>query len=203
MKNSAWLRRFGRQKFRLIVVGIGFVLFLFTAFGLAAAASGEDGGSKGWGKLDWFRLMNFALLMVILVFLLRKPIAQALSSRIKSIQEQLESLEAQKAEAEKQLANYNDQLSKLESEAKKIVESYIKQGKEAKAKILKETQTMAEKLQAQAHRNIEHEFEKARQELQREVLEKSLAKAEQTLKKEITDRDQDKLVDEYLKKVVA
>jgi F-type H+-transporting ATPase subunit b len=167
------------------------------------AASGEDGGSKGWGKLDWFRLMNFALLVVVLVFLLRKPISQALSSRIKSIQEQLESLEAQKEEAEKQLAKYNDKLSQLETEAQKIVESYIKQGKEAKAKILKETEAAAEKLQAQARRNIEHEFEKAKQELQREILEKSLVKAEETLKKEITDQDQDKLVDEYLKKVVA
>ena len=203
MKNPDLLRRFGQQKCRALVVGIGVIFLLFVAFGNAAAASGEDGGSKGWGKLDWFRLMNFALLLAILVFLLRKPIAQTLSARIKSIREQLESLEAQKAEAEKQLAEYNDKLSKLESEAKKIVESYIKQGKEAKAKILKETQTAAEKLQAQARRNIEHEFEKARQELQREVLEKSLAKAEETLKKEITDRDQDKLVDEYLKKVVA
>jgi F-type H+-transporting ATPase subunit b len=39
--------------------------------------------------------------------------------------------------------------------------------------------------------------------LQREVVEKSLVKAEETLKKAITDQDQDKLVDEYLDKVVA
>jgi F-type H+-transporting ATPase subunit b len=202
MKIPAFLRGVGHQKFRAILSVLGIVL-LCIAVGTVAAASGEDGGSKGWGKLDWFRLMNFALLMAVLVYLLRKPISQALSSRIKSIQEQLENLEAQKAEAEKQLAEYNDKLSKLESEAQKIVEDYIKQGKEAKAKILKETESAAEKLQSQARRNIEHEFEKARQELQREILEKSLVKAEETLKNEITTQDQDKLVDEYLKKVVA
>lgn len=202
MKIPAFLRGFGHYKFRAILVGVGVVL-LCIAFGTAVAASGEDGGSKGWGKVDWFRLMNFALLLVVLIFLLRKPISQALNSRIKNIQEQLESLEAQKAEAEKQLARYNDKLSKLEAEAQKIVESYIKQGKEAKAKILRETEAAAEKLRAQARRNIENEFEKARQELQRDVLEKSLAKAEQALRKEITTQDQDKLVDEYLKKVVA
>jgi F-type H+-transporting ATPase subunit b len=202
MKIPGFLRGVGHQKFRAILSVLGIVL-LCIAVGTVAAASGEDGGSKGWGKLDWFRLMNFALLMAVLVYLLRKPISQALSSRIKSIQEQLESLEAQKAEAEKQLAEYNDKLSKLESEAQKIVEDYIKQGKEAKAKILKETESAAEKLQSQARRNIEHEFEKARQELQREILEKSLVKAEETLKNEITTQDQDKLVDEYLKKVVA
>ena len=199
---SAFLRRFGHHKLRTALAGTGIVL-LCIALGTAAIASGEDGGSTGWGKMDWFRLMNFALLVVLLVLFLRKPISEALSSRIKNIQEQLESLEAQKAEAEKQLAKYNDKLSELESEAQKIVEGYIKQGKEAKAKILKEAEAVAQKLQAQARHNIEQEFEKARQELQREVLEKSLAKAEQTLKKEITNQDQDKLVDEYLKKVVA
>ena len=202
MKIPAFLRGFGQRKFLALLAGIGVVL-VCIAVGTAAAASEEDGGTKGWGKLDWFRLMNFAVLVAVLVFLLRKPISQALSSRIKSIREQLESLEAQRTEAEKLLAKYNDQLSKLESEAHKIVENYIKQGQEAKAKILKETEAAAEKLQIQARRNIEHEFEKAKQELQREILEKSLARAEETLKKEITTRDQDKLVDEYLKKVVA
>ena len=88
-------------------------------------------------------------------------------------------------------------------EAEKIVQGYIQQGNEAKAKILKEAEATAEKLQLQAKRNIEHEFSKARQELQKEVVEKSLVKAEELLKQTITDKDQDKLVNEYLDKVVA
>jgi F-type H+-transporting ATPase subunit b len=112
-------------------------------------------------------------------------------------------LETQKVEAEKKLAQYNEKLSQLESEAEKIVQGYIQQGNEAKAKILKEAEATAEKLQIQAKRNIENEFGKARQELQREVVEKSLVQAEEMLKKAITDEDQDKLVNEYLDKVVA
>ena len=199
---------FGRcrdhQRARVIVLGVLLALLLLSmGVGNALGASGGEGGSKGWVATDTWRVTNFVVLLVALFFILRKPISQALSSRIKNIREQLESLEVQKAEAEKQLANYNDQLSKLESEARKIVESYIKQGKEAKAKILKETEAAAEKLQAQARRNIENEFEKAKQVLQHEVLEKSLSKAEEKLKKEITTRDQDQLIDEYLKKVVV
>ena len=173
------------------------------SLGTALAASGGDSGSKGWQNLDWYRLMNFVVLAGVLVFILRKPVSQALSSRIKDIKEQLESLEVQKAEAEKQLAQYNEKLSQLESEAEKIVDDYIKQGNETKAKILKEAERTAEKLQAQARRNIEHEFDKAKQKLQQEVVESSLQKAEESLKKEITAQDQDKLVDEYIDKVVA
>jgi len=202
MKFSGRKRRFDWEKHRVILIGV-LVAFMGLSLGTALAASGGDSGSKGWQNLDWYRLMNFVVLAGVLVFILRKPVSQALSSRIKDIKEQLESLEVQKAEAEKQLAQYNETLSQLESEAEKIVDDYIKQGNEAKAKILKEAERTAEKLQAQARRNIEHEFDKAKQKLQQEVVESSLQKAEESLKKEITAQDQDKLVDEYIDKVVA
>ena len=195
-------RYIGLKAPRGILMGVVLVL-LCLAVGTASAASGEGGGGKGWVATDTYRVMNFVVLLAALIFLLRKPMSQALSSRIKTIKEQLESLETQKAEAEEKLVQYNEKLSQLESEAEKIVQGYIQQGKEAKAKILKEAEATAEKLQLQAKRNIEHEFSKARQELQREVVEKSLIQAEEMLKKTITDQDQDKLVNEYLDKVVA
>jgi F-type H+-transporting ATPase subunit b len=202
MKISGFERQFGSRSHRTVLIAV-LVVFLCLSFGIAMAASGGDSGAKGWVKTDWFRVMNFVVLAGALFFILRKPVSQALSSRIKGIQEQLESLETQRAEAEKQLAQYNEKLSQLESEAVKIVDAYIKQGNEAKAKILKEAEQTAEKLQAQARRNIEHEFDKARQKLQQEVVESSLQKAEESLKKEITAQDQDKLIDEYINKVVA
>ena len=202
MKFSGFERQFGSKKHRTILIGV-LVVLLCLSSGAAMASSGVDSGAKGWVKTDWFRVMNFVVLAGALVFVLRKPVSKALSTRIKDIKEQLESLEAQRAEAEKQLARYNEKLSQIESEAAKIVDAYIKQGNEAKAKILKEAEQTAEKLQAQARRNIEHEFDKAKQKLQQEVVESSLQMAEESLKKEITAQDQDKLIDEYINKVVA
>ncbi|MCK4984360.1 MAG: F0F1 ATP synthase subunit B [Desulfobacterales bacterium] len=202
MKFSGFERQFGSKKHRTALIGV-LVVLLCLSFGTAMASSGGDSGAKGWVKTDWFRVMNFVVLAGVLVFILRKPVSQALNSRIKDIQEQLESLEAQRAAAEKQLAQYNEKLSQIESEAAKIVDAYIKQGNAAKAKILKEAEQTAEKLRAQARRNIEHEFEKAKQKLQQEVVESSLQMAEESLKKEITAQDQDKLIDEYINKVVA
>ena len=43
---------------------------------------------------------------------------------------------------------------------------------------------------------------KPRLELETEIFEKAIAKAEEKLKKNITDQDQEKLVAEYLDKVV-
>jgi len=147
--------------------------------------------------------MNFTVLAIALVFVLRKPLSQALGARIKGIKDQLEDLEARKAEAEKQLAEYSEKLSRLEKESEKIVEDYIKQGYEAKARILKEAESAAEKLQTQARRNIEHEFKQAKLKLQEEIFETSLVKAEEILIGKISGEDQDRLVDEYLRKVEA
>ena len=178
-------------------------LFLAVSISTAMGASEGDGATKHWEWTDTWRVMNFTVLAVALVFILRKPLSQALSSRIKVIREQLDDLETQKADAEKQLAEYNDKLAQLEKEAEKIVDDYVRQGNEAKARILKEAEDSAEKLQAQARRNIEHEFEQAKAELQKEIFEKSLVKAEEIIKGKISDEDQDRIVDDYLKKVVA
>jgi F-type H+-transporting ATPase subunit b len=141
-------------------------------------------------------------LAIVLFLLLRKPASQALSARIKGISDNLEELEALKKEAEERLAKCNEKLYALDQEAEKIVSEYVRQGNEAKEKILKEAEATAEKLQVQARKNIDHEFEKAKHKLEAEVFKKAIAKAEELIKSKITVEDQDQLVNEYLDKVV-
>ena len=59
------------------------------------------------------------------------------------------------------------------------------------------------KLEEQVHRKIEREFKNGRETLQEEVLEKAMAKAEEMIKTRISTEDHERLVDEYLDKVVA
>jgi F-type H+-transporting ATPase subunit b len=178
--------------------------FLALTAGAAWAASGGDAGSSGGlSSTDWYRVMNFVVLAGALVFLLRKPIPRALKSRVQGIQNQLNDLEARKAEAEKRLAECNQKLGELEKEAGRIMSDYIRQGQDAKVRILKEAESAAEKIQAQARRNIEHEFEQTKARLQREIFEQSLAKAEALLRQNVTADDQSQLVEDYLQKVVA
>lgn len=171
--------------------------------GHGADADGHGGAVKTWVATDTYRVMNFAVLAIALFFLLRKPVAKALNARIDGIKEQLNELEVKKQKALEELATYNAKIAELERESENIIAQYEKQGMEAKARILKEAESAAEKLEEQAKRNIEHEFKQAQQRLQNEILEKALAKAEGLLKAKITDQDQERLVDEYLEKVVA
>jgi len=189
------------NKGSIVLTAVAVLIFCFC--GLALAASGGEGGTKGWVATDWFRVMNFSVLAIALILLLRKPAAKALDARIQGIKEQLSELEAKKKDAEKELAGYKEKLALLEQESEKLVEEYIRQGKEAKARILEEAKQAAEKLELQARRSIENEFKQAKAQLQKDILEKALVKAEALIKEKITREDQNKLVDEYLEKVVA
>ena len=196
--------RLKRWMFKKGPVMVVFMMLLFFCFmGVATASSEQGGGSKGWMATDTYKVMNFAVLAIGLFFLLRKPTAQALNSRIKGIKDQLDELETKKKTAEKQLAEYNRKFTQLEQEAEKLIEDYIRQGNEAKARIIDEAKKAAEKLEEQAQRNIEHEFKQAKVKLQEEILDKALVKTEEIIKNKITAQDQEKLVDEYLEKVVA
>jgi F-type H+-transporting ATPase subunit b len=189
------------SRFVLIIT----VLLVFNVGTVFASAEGgnDQAASKGWVDKDWFRVMNFSVLAIALFFVLKKPLSQALNARIKGIKDELETLEAKKKEAETQLAGYNEKLSRLEGEAERLIEEYVKQGEEAKARIIKEAESTAVKLEEQAKRHIEQEFKQAKNQLQEEIFQVALVKAEEIIKAKISSEDQDKLVDDYLEKVVA
>lgn len=170
---------------------------------LAWAASDGGGVHNNWLEIDTWKALNFGILLVAGYFIARKPVAEFFSSRAKSIQEELALLEQKKASAEKQLAEYQAKFKNLDQESKQIVEDYIKQGQEAKQRILAEAQDQAAKLEDMAKRNIQQEFKAAKAKLQQEIAEQAMVQAEAVIKASISSKDQDKLVDDYLKKVVA
>ncbi len=186
------------------VVSLLVIFSVLLAFGAVWASSeGGHGDSAAKVKDLIWRTMNFVVLAGGLIFLLRKPLAQALEARRQGIRDQLDDLEKQKADAEKQLFEYKAKLARLDKEIEKIVAEYVKDGEAVKAKIIEEAKVAAEKLQAQAKKNIEHEFQKARQALKAEMSEQAVSMAEALIRKNIDDEDQERILDEYLTKVVV
>jgi F-type H+-transporting ATPase subunit b len=196
------------------VVGLLALVFVLSAVGLVFASSGGGHGevkmvthfgiemnAKIWDLI--LRIMNFALLVGGLFFLLRKPVAKALEARRQGIKDQLDGLEQQKQAAERELAATKQKLTRLDQEAKAIVAEYVKEGEAAKAKILEQAKVAAERFQEQAKKNIEQEFQNAKEELKAEMADQAVALAEALIKKNINDDDQKVIIDEYLTKVVV
>jgi len=148
------------------------------------------------------RTLNFVILVGILFYFLRKPAKQFFSNRTESIKNTLEDLEKQKRETQSKLEEYQQKLSALETERNKIIQDFITEGEAEKSKIIEGAHTTATRVKEEAERAIQQEVKKAKGLLQQEVAELSAKMAEDLLKKHIKDTDQQRLVDEYLAKVV-
>ncbi len=199
------MKKCGVNKELLQIVSL-VTTFVAVMCGVVWASSGGDGHGgvhNAWLKIDTWKVLNFGILVVVGFFLAKKPVSNFFSSRAKSIEGEIKELEQKKADAQKKLAEYQTKFKNLDQESKQIVKEYIKQGEEARTRILAEASAQAEKLEDMAKRNIEQEFKSAKTKLRQEIVEMAMEKAEEVIIDSISSDDQDRLVDEYLKKVVA
>jgi len=165
-----------------------------------AGAAWASGGADMTGDL-LKRVMNFVVLAVALVFLLRKPLKQFFSQRTQSIADELADLEAKREAAKAELAKIEATLKAAEADKETILAEFRSQGEKEKVKIIAAAQVTAERIKAQAQFTIEQEVASAKAELKREVANMSAQVAEDLIKQRITAQDQGRLVDEYLSKV--
>lgn len=193
---------FRRMMVRLkhLVPLAGIVLF-FAFLGNAWASEAEGGQHLNWTDFT-YRTIAFVILVGILIKLLRKPIANFLGSRAAEIQRLLAELEAKTAEARQENARVKTKLASLEEETKKIVDEMIAEGEAEKKKIIEAANRQAEYIQQQAQIAIQQEIKAARDNLREEVAELSVAAAEEIIKKNMRSDDQERLVQEFMTKVV-
>jgi len=196
--------KFMQKRYKSIFTAAGLILFISAGIALASSAGGEEAAEHaGWLATDTYKLINFAVLAGALFYLAKKPVKEFFSSRIKSIKDELADLEQKKADAEKKLAGYADKIANLDKESEKIIEAYVRQGEDARKRILAEAELQAVKLEEMAKRNIEQEFKVAKAALMQEIAEGAFERAEGLIRESISSEDQDRLVDDYLNKVVA
>ncbi len=185
-----------------VMIRTGLSVIALASFFLYALAPPAYAADQ-WEATDTYRIINFTALVLILFFILRKPVANFFTDRIRSIREQLKDLETQKQEAEKKLAEYNEKLSALDAEAEKIISQYQRQGEDARENIMRQAEAAAAKMEEQARKTIAYEFAQAKLKLETELFDSAVEKAEERMKSLITDEDHDRLVKEYLDKVVT
>jgi F-type H+-transporting ATPase subunit b len=167
--------------------------------GVAWAA---EGGPSKWPDF-FYRLLNFAVLVGVLVFAFKKlNLKDFFAKRTEKIANTLTDLEAKKEEAEKTYEDYKKKLAELDKETERILQEYTEQGEREKARIITNAEKAAAEIREQAGIAIQQEIQSAKLELQREIAELSVTAAEALLKEKIGEEDQQKLVDDFMKKVV-
>lgn len=184
------------QALKTWLLGMALVLM-----GAGAAFASGGGYSDEMIHELYFKIMNFAVLVVVVVVLARKPLKKGLNDRIQGIKDELADLESRRGKALAELAAVEKRLKDAEGDRETIVAEFRAQGEKEREKIIAAAEDNAQRIKAQAQFTIEQETAMAKVELRREVAQLSAALAEDLLKQKITAEDQTRLVDEYLAKV--
>ncbi|MGD8254035.1 MAG: ATP synthase F0 subunit B [Syntrophobacterales bacterium] len=193
----SWLKRNKAHRLLATIGSCSFAI-LMTA-GMVWAS---EGGQSMWPDF-WQRVLNFAILITVLVIVFKKlDVKSFFTKRTESIANTLNELEVKKAEAEKTYEEYKQKLSQLDKETDRILQEYIEQGEREKARIIANAEKAAAEIRVATDRAIDQEIKSAKEGLQAEIAELSVTAAEALLKEKIGAEDQQKLVDDFMKKVV-
>ena len=190
----------GKCLFFVVIILAGCVLLS----GFALAAGGEAHGQDRSGDLKdlLYRFINFTLLVIILFVVLKKVgIKQFFVSRSEEIKKRLEELKRGKEEAERKYRELEKRLQEFEGKKKEIIEQFKAEGLAEKERIVNEAQLRVGQILEQAEATVQQEVEAARDRLKGEVLALATRQAEEIIAREMTDKDQDRLVNDFIERV--
>jgi F-type H+-transporting ATPase subunit b len=177
------------------------MFLLCSAVAFAAEQGGDGGGSARVMNLVW-RIINFIIFLAIIYKVAGKRIKDFFSSRRHQIENELKDLDTRRSEAENRLKEIEQSIANLEQEREQILEQARKQGESIKENIISKAKESAEQIKERAQAAAEQERQQIVDELRSELAERVVGEAEKMISERLTKEDQEKLVNEYLTKVV-
>ena len=165
---------------------------------LAALPAQAEGGEHGGGRDLLYWALNFVLVIGVLVYFARKPVAEFFADRRQRIQEELKAAADLRAEAEARYAKWQRRLMDLESELAGIRETSRERAAAEREHILADAAAGAERIRRDALAAVDQELRRARAQLRREAADLAIQLASEALSRQVTGADQDRLLDEFV-----
>jgi F-type H+-transporting ATPase subunit b len=210
-------------KYSLLMALLG-MIFPVSVFAETANAHGEEAGSEdhaasgeshdvhGTKPINWFdfsqetpplvaTFFNFALLLVVLYFLLRKSLTKRFADRKADFEKSYNEAGELKAEAEKTLAEAKARLDGIDAEMAQLKKEIIETGKAKSAHIVEEASKRSERMRADAKSMVEQEIAQVVQLLREELSDEIVAEAGKILKEKMNEGDHERLTKEYLAEI--
>jgi F-type H+-transporting ATPase subunit b len=142
-------------------------------------------------NLKWllFQLGNFLLLLVVLNYLLHKPVTKLLDDRRKEIDESLKAAERMREEVAQSEKNQEKILADARQEASALLADARRQAVEGGDRIMAQSKEQADSLLAQAKAQIDQERSQIKDSLREELGALVVKATEKALGEEISDSD--------------
>ncbi|MFV1976983.1 MAG: F0F1 ATP synthase subunit B, partial [Candidatus Scalindua sp.] len=178
------------------------ILILNFVFAAAVFAIGGGGGEHVTTWKDWlWPVVNFGIIVAVLVYFGRKPIKEYFRKRTELIEKSLKDATEAKELARKTLDEVQGRLKNTELEINKILEASGKTGEREKEALIAQGESLRNKILEQTRANIEFELEKAKKSIKSEAALMALELAEKQIKEKLGRKEQEGLIDEYIKKL--
>ena len=143
-------------------------------------------------------LLNFAILFTGVTFLVWKPVKKFMENRKAEYQRAEDDSITAAKESQELKSKYENILKDADSEKAKMLLSAKEEAKTLSESILLETKQEAQEIIADSRTTANSERVKVKRELEKEVASLSVSIAGKILDREISDKDNEKLIDECL-----
>ena len=158
-----------------------------------------DGSEGGWGIWLFIgRLFNLAVVVGLLVWVVRKPLANFYASRSESIREQLAEAQRARAEAEAKLAEIESKMSRLDQELGEMKAAAEKDAELEYKRLVEAADEESRKIVGKAKEEIEGITREAYLDLKAHAAELAVTLAGQKIKGQITEEDRRRLFENFL-----
>jgi F-type H+-transporting ATPase subunit b len=199
MRNRNQKKEYRIQTLKKLI--LPFLIFSLTFVTFAFGSGGEEGEHGSLLKDYIWKIINFALLVIILFKFARKPLQSFLQKRTETIEKMLNEAKEAKEAALKALREVEARLKSKDAEIEAILSAAKKSGEHERDKIIEESAKLKDKILEQAKTNIEFELKHAKDSIKAEAVELAMELAEKKLKDKLTKEDQEKLLDDSLVKI--
>lgn len=168
---------------------------------LASGGAEHAEAPHGPPSFVWFHLINFVILAGFLFTKLRRPIFDHVLRRSDGIRDQLERADNARKEAEARAAELEVRLAGLTAELDTMIKQAEADAQLESQRLIANSEATAVRMKADAERLLKEEVTRARVQMRQEVITLAVELAERLLTEKITQTDQRRLADDYLRQM--
>lgn len=177
---------------------------------VAEEKTGHD-GDDGHGELTFWSLMkssdfqgtlfNFAVLVLLIGWVIRTKGNPALAARRAEVEQELVEAQRLRAEAQQRHMETATRLERLDQEMVQIRGDMIKAGEAERDRIVAQAEEKAARMRKDTAFLIEQQIKQLRKELTQQAASAAVLAAQELLQQRTTDSDQDQLAEAYLNRL--
>ena len=202
------------MRIKYILIAIAFALILLGSWARAEEPAEQDHAAQeadhGAHGLNWFDftkegsppvvalIANFVILVMIVYFVLRKPLKARFKNRKDTLVQALKEAEEAKSRAEKAIKEARARIEAIDSEMASLREEVLGAGEATGDRLLKDAKEQGDRMRADAKAMVEHEIAQMAQGIRQQVAQEVVEMAERLVKEKIGNADHARLTDEYL-----